>query len=79
MKIGKNGQSGLTSLQQRKRAFALKLANRGLVEVHNYPFVSDEQMKLFGFTGDRAKTFKIANPMSDEFPYLRTHLTPELS
>jgi phenylalanyl-tRNA synthetase beta chain len=78
VKIGKNGRSGLTSLQQRKRAFALKLANRGLVEVHNYPFVSDEQMKLFGFTGDRAKTFKIANPMSDEFPYLRTHLTPGL-
>ena len=78
VKIGKNGRSGLTSLQQRKRTFALKLANRGLVEVHNYPFVSDEQMKLFGFTGDRAKTFKIANPMSDEFPYLRTHLTPGL-
>jgi phenylalanyl-tRNA synthetase beta chain len=78
VKIAKNGNSGLTALQQRKRAFALKLANRGLVEVHNYPFVSDEQMKLFGFTGDRAKTFKIANPMSDEFPYLRTHLTPGL-
>ena len=78
VKIGKNGRSGQTPLQQRKRAFALKLANRGLVEVHNYPFVSDEQMKLFGFTGDRAKTFKIANPMSDEFPYLRTHLTPGL-
>jgi len=35
-------------------------------------------MNLFGFTGDRAKTFKIANPMSDEYPYLRTHLTPGL-
>ncbi|MFM8404424.1 MAG: phenylalanine--tRNA ligase subunit beta [Actinomycetota bacterium] len=78
VKIAKNGNSGFTPLQQRKRAFALKLANRGLVEVHNYPFVSDEQMKLFGFTGDRAKTFTIANPMSDEFPYLRTHLTPGL-
>ncbi|MFM8193311.1 MAG: phenylalanine--tRNA ligase subunit beta, partial [Actinomycetota bacterium] len=77
-KIAKNGNSGLTPLQQRKRAFALKLANRGLVEVHNYPFVSDEQMRIYGFTGDRAKTFKIANPMSDEFPYLRTHLTPGL-
>ena len=35
-------------------------------------------MQLFGFTGDRAKTFTIANPMSDEYPYLRTHLTPGL-
>lgn len=78
VKISKSGRSGLTALQQRKRAFALKLAHRGLVEVHNYPFVSEEQMTLFGFTGDRAKTFKIANPMSDEFPYLRTHLTPGL-
>ncbi|MFM7491431.1 MAG: phenylalanine--tRNA ligase subunit beta [Actinomycetota bacterium] len=78
VKIAKNGNSGLTLLQQRKRAFALKLANRGLVEVHNYPFVSDEQMRIYGFTGDRAKTFTIANPMSDEFPYLRTHLTPGL-
>ena len=78
VKLSKNGRSGLTQLQQRKRALALKLANRGLVEVHNYPFVSSSQMELFGFTGDRAKTFKIANPMSDEFPYLRTHLTPGL-
>ena len=78
VKISKVVRTGLTPLQQRKRSFALKLANRGLVEVHNYPFVSDEQMKLYGFTGDRAKTFTIANPMSDEFPYLRTHLTPGL-
>ena len=78
VKISNSGHSGLTPLQQRKKAFALSLAHRGLTEVHNYPFVSDEQMKLFGFTGDRAKTFKIANPMSDEFPYLRTHLTPGL-
>ena len=78
VKLSKGGLSGLTPLQQRKKAFALSLAHRGLTEVHNYPFVSDEQMKLFGFTGDRAKTFKIANPMSEEFPFLRTHLTPGL-
>ena len=78
VKLSKNGRSGLTPLQNRKRALALKLAHRGLVEVHNYPFVSDHQMQLFGFTGDRAKTFTIANPMSDEYPHLRTHLTPGL-
>jgi phenylalanyl-tRNA synthetase beta chain len=33
---------------------------------------------LLGFTGDRAKSFKIANPMSEEFPLLRTHLLPGL-
>jgi phenylalanyl-tRNA synthetase beta chain len=57
---------------------ALQLAARGLVEVHNYPFVSAKQMELFAFTGDRAKTFRIANPMSEEMPFLRTHLTPGL-
>ncbi len=78
VKTSSTGASGLTPHQHRKRSIALKLAHRGLTEVHNYPFVSEEQMKLFGFTGDRAKTFRIANPMSDEFPLLRTHLTPGL-
>ena len=73
-----SGQSGLTPLQRRRRELARKLAHRGMVEVHNYPFVSAQQMELFAFTGDRAKTFEIANPMSEEFPFLRTHLTPGL-
>ena len=78
IKLSKNGISGLTPLQQRKKQMAIELANKGLVEVHNYPFVSAAQMELFGFTGDRAKSFKIANPMSEETPFLRTHLTPGL-
>ena len=78
VKPAPSGASGLTPIQQRKRAMALALANKGLVEVHNYPFVSAAQMELFGFTGDRAKTFRIANPMSEEAPLLRTHLTPGL-
>lgn len=78
VKPAPSGASGLTSLQQRKRIMAQSLAHKGLVEVHNYPFVSAEQMELFGFTGDRAKTFRIANPMSEEAPFLRTHLTPGL-
>jgi phenylalanyl-tRNA synthetase beta chain len=78
VKPAKSGLSGLTPLQQRKRGMALQLAARGLVEVHNYPFVSARQMELFAFTGDRAKTFRIANPMSEELPFLRTHLTPGL-
>jgi phenylalanyl-tRNA synthetase beta chain len=69
VKPSPSGASGLTPIQQRKRSMALSLANKGLVEVHNYPFVSPEQMDLFGFTGDRAKTFRIANPMSDEAPF----------
>ncbi|NDH38773.1 MAG: phenylalanine--tRNA ligase subunit beta, partial [Actinobacteria bacterium] len=74
-KIPKSGKTGLTPLQQRRRYLSLALANKGFTEVHNYPFVNQSQMDLFGFTGERAKTFKIANPISDQNPLLRTHLS----
>jgi phenylalanyl-tRNA synthetase beta chain len=75
--IGKGGAQ-LNGMQYRKRAVAIALANQGFTEVINYPFVSQEMVDLLGFTGDRAKSFKIANPMSEEFPLLRTHLLPGL-
>jgi phenylalanyl-tRNA synthetase beta chain len=75
--VGKTG-AGLTAMQYRKRSVATSLANQGFTEVINYPFVSQEMVDLLGFTGDRAKSFKIANPMSEEFPLLRTHLLPGL-
>ena len=75
--VGKGG-ARLTDMQYRKRAVATALANQGFTEVINYPFVSQEMVDLLGFTGDRAKSFKIANPMSEEFPLLRTHLLPGL-
>lgn len=73
-----SGRIGLSMIQKRRRALSIALAHQGFTEVHNYPFVSSSQMELFAFTGDRAKTFTIANPISAEFPYLRTHLTPGL-
>jgi phenylalanyl-tRNA synthetase beta chain len=75
--IGKNG-GGLTQMQYRKRQIATMLADQGFSEVVNYPFVSQEMVDLLGFTGDRAKSFRIANPMSEDFPLLRTHLIPGL-
>jgi phenylalanyl-tRNA synthetase beta chain len=74
---GKGG-ARLNDMQYRKRAVATSLANQGFTEVINYPFVSQEMVELLGFTGDRAKSFKISNPMSEEFPLLRTHLLPGL-
>jgi len=68
----------LSPLQQRKRAVAHLLANRGFAEVYNYPFVSPEMVETLGFVGARAASFKLANPMSDEAPLLRTHLLPGL-
>lgn len=68
----------LTPLQYRKRGVAQYLANLGFTEVYNYPFVSPETVETLGFTGARAASFKIANPMSEEAPLLRTHLLPGL-
>ena len=75
--IGKIG-AGLSPLQKRKRMVSSYLANLGFAEVYNYPFTNQSYIESLGFTGDRAKTFKIANPMSEEFPVLRTHLLPGL-
>lgn len=74
---GKGG-AFLNPLQKRKRAVAQMLASQGLTEVINYPFTNQEMVDLLGFSGDRAKSFRIANPMSEDFPLLRTHLIPGL-
>ena len=68
----------LTPVQLRRRTIASALAARGLIEVQNFPFVSEATMKSLNYTGDRAATFRIANPMSEENPLLRTHLIPGL-
>jgi phenylalanyl-tRNA synthetase beta chain len=68
----------LSPLQYRKRGVAHYLANLGFSEVYNYPFVSPEMVETLGFRGARAASFKLANPMSDQAPLLRTHLLPGL-
>ena len=74
---GKAG-AALTPMQNRKRGVANFLAANGFSEVYNYPFVNPDYVAQLGFVGDRAKSFKLANPMSEEFPDLRTHLLPGL-
>ena len=69
---------GLTTFQRRLRVLSQLLADKGLVEVQTYPFVSESTMKLMGYVGDRAKAFRIVNPMSEDAPLLRTHLIPGL-
>ena len=75
--LGKSAAT-LTPLQLRKRSVGLLLANLGLSEVYNYPFVSEEIVKTLGFVGPRAASFRLANPISEETPLLRTHLLPGL-
>lgn len=71
-------RTGISYLSARRRSLSSMLAAQGFVEVANFPFVNQREMELFNFTGDRAKAFRIANPISDEYPLLRTHLSPGL-
>ena len=68
----------LTPVQLRRRTIAAALAARGLTEVQNFPFVAESTMEALNYTGERAATFRIANPMSEETPLMRTHLIPGL-
>jgi phenylalanyl-tRNA synthetase beta chain len=68
----------LTPTQKRRRAVATMLASRGLAEVQTFPFTNQATIDSMGFVGERATTYKVANPMSEEFPMMRVHLVPGL-
>jgi phenylalanyl-tRNA synthetase beta chain len=68
----------LTLTQKRRRAVAMMLASRGFAEVQTFPFTNQETIDSMGFVGERAATYRIANPMSEEFPLMRVHLVPGL-
>jgi phenylalanyl-tRNA synthetase beta chain len=70
--------ASLTPTQKRRRAIAAMLAARGLAEVQTFPFTNQETIDNMGFVGERASTYRIANPMSEEFPLMRVHLVPGL-
>jgi phenylalanyl-tRNA synthetase beta chain len=70
--------ASLTPTQKRRRAIAAMLASRGFAEVQTFPFTNQETIDSMGFVGERAATYRIANPMSEEFPLMRVHLVPGL-
>ncbi len=71
---------GLTAEQRRRRSIARTLAEAGYVEVINYPFVSPTFHDAFRLDQDdpRRVAARLANPISDEEPELRTSLLPGL-
>ena len=77
--VGPHGR-GLTSTQRLLRRVGLHLAGRGLVEVRNYPFVGASELDALELPKDamRRHALQLANPLSDEQPYLRTTLLPGL-
>jgi len=68
----------LTPAQKRKRSISLFLADRGFAEVQTFPFTHPDTIKSMGYVGERAATYQLANPMSEDAPVLRTHLLPGL-
>jgi len=67
---------GLTGEQRRRRAVGRTLAENGYVEVLSYPFVAPELYDAFGLADDDPWRIvvRLANPLSDEEPLLRTAL-----
>jgi len=74
------GGRGLTDSQRRRRSLARALAETGHVEVLSYPFVGAAALDALGIPDDdpRRALVRLANPISDEEPYLRTTLLPPL-
>ncbi len=70
--------ASLTPTQKRHRAIAIALANRGFAEVQTFPFTNQATIDSMGFVGERSATYRVANPISEEFPLMRVHLVPGL-
>jgi phenylalanyl-tRNA synthetase beta chain len=71
---------GLTSRQRLRRRIGVTLAAAGYVEALTYPFMSDSDLTAIQVDADDARrnTLRIANPLSDEEPLLRTTILPGL-
>lgn len=72
---------GLTESQKLRRRVGRALAGAGYVEVQNYPFLGEAVFDQLGLDADdpRRITVKLANPLSDEEPALRTSMLPACS
>ncbi|WP_018135594.1 phenylalanine--tRNA ligase subunit beta [Acaricomes phytoseiuli] len=75
---------GLSRPQQLRRRLYQGLADAGLTEVIAYPFVSRAANQRFGTAGSAdsaapdAPMVKLANPISEEFSFLRISMLPGL-
>ena len=71
---------GLTGDQRARRAILDAQAQAGFVEVITLPFVSSDEVDMLGLRADapQRRMVKLANPLSDAQPYLRTSLLPGL-
>ncbi|WP_116244342.1 phenylalanine--tRNA ligase subunit beta [Nocardiopsis sp. FIRDI 009] len=71
---------GLTASQRLRRAVGRTLAATGYNEVLSYPFVGERDLDGLQLEADDARrvSLRLANPLNDEEPLLRTTLLPGL-
>ena len=71
---------GLTEGQRLRRRVGRALAGAGYVETLNHPFVGERALDGLGLPADdpRRRAARLANPLSEEEPLLRTTLLPGL-
>ncbi|GAA0476421.1 phenylalanine--tRNA ligase subunit beta [Streptomyces sp. NPDC046215] len=71
---------GLTERQRLHRRVGRALAGAGYVEAPSYPFVGESALDQLGLEADdpRRAVVRLANPLSDNEPALRTTLLPGL-
>ncbi|HEX8304524.1 MAG TPA: phenylalanine--tRNA ligase subunit beta, partial [Jatrophihabitans sp.] len=71
---------GWTPEQRLRRSISRAMAEAGYTEVINYPFASPAVSDLLGLPADdsRRQALRLANPISDTEPELRTWLLPGL-
>lgn len=71
---------GLTTSQQLRRTASRFTAALGLTEVLNYPFVGSQDFDRCDIPAEdpRRQAVRLANPLSDEQPFMRTTLLPGL-
>ncbi|MDO5683989.1 MAG: phenylalanine--tRNA ligase subunit beta, partial [Propionibacteriaceae bacterium] len=74
------GGRGLTRAQQGRRAVVRALATVGLVEVLTFPFAAESDLDTLGVPADdaRRQLVRLANPLAETTPYLRTTMLPGL-
>ncbi|GAA3238166.1 phenylalanine--tRNA ligase subunit beta [Nonomuraea helvata] len=72
--------AGLTEGQRLRRRIGRALAEGGYVEVLNYPFISPDDFDRLLLPADDARrhAMRLANPLSEDEPLMRTTLLPGL-
>jgi len=69
-----------TRPQRHRVQVSRALAGAGFIEVRSYPFIGHSAFDALGFAADddRRRALRLANPLSDEEPLLRTTMLPGL-